>query len=108
MSKKQKTVTLGTIRKGKYGPFLSFDSSVKKVQITREYSINGDTVTEVLNVPVNDNGYLEAGNIEKIEDNFAFRVKQGWVKESDAEKTIEKLKSGNAPASSFLNIKMES
>lgn len=108
MSKKQKTVQLGSIKKGKYGPFLSFDSSIKEIQVTREYTSNGDTVTEVLKVPVNESGYLEAGNIQKIEDDFAFRVDQGWINESKAEETISKLKSGNAPTSSFVKIKMES
>ncbi len=108
MSKKQKTVQLGSIKKGKFGPFLSFDSSIKEIQVTREYTSNGDTVKEILKVPVNENGYLEAGNISKIEDDFAFKVEQGWIKEEQAEATIAKLKAGNAPTSSFLKVKMES
>ena len=64
MAKKQKTVQLGSIRKGQYGPFLSFDSSIKEIQVTREYVSNGDTVTEVLKVPVNEKGYLGAANMQ--------------------------------------------
>ena len=108
MSKKQKTVTLGSIKKGKYVPFLSFDSSIKEVQVTREYEINGDKVTEVLKVPLNDNGYLNSCNIKKIEDDFEFRVSQGWIKEAQAESAIEKLKAGSTPTSSFVSVKMES
>lgn len=108
MAKKQKTVQLGSIKKGKFGPFLSFDSSIKEIQVTREYTSNGDTVTEVLKVPVNSGGYLEAGNIQKIEDDFAFKVENGWVTEEKAEETIAKLKAGNAPTSSFIKVKMES
>lgn len=108
MSKKQKTVQLGSIKKGKFGPFLSFDDSIKEIQITREYTSNGDTVKEVLKVPFNDKGYLEAGNISKIEDDFAYKVEQGWVKESQAEERIAKLKAGSAPTSSFVKVKMES
>lgn len=108
MAKKQKTVQLGSIKKGKYGPFLSFDSSIKEIQVTREYETNGDKVVEVLKVPVNEAGYLEAANIQKIEDDFAFKVENKWISESAAEERIAKLKSGNAPTSSFVKCKMES
>jgi hypothetical protein len=99
---------LGSIKKGQYGPFLSFDPSIKEIQVTREYTSNGDTIVEVLKVPVNESGYLESGNIQKIEDDFAFKIDQGWINESKAEETIAKLKSGKAPTSSFVKIKMES
>jgi len=99
---------LGSIRKGQYGPFLSFDSSIKEIQVTREYVSNGDTVTEVLKVPVNEKGYLGAANIQKIEDSFAFKIEQGWVTEEKAEETIGKLKAGTTPTSSFVSVKMES
>ena len=108
MSKKQKTVQLGSIKKGKYGPFLSFDSSIKEIQVTREYTSNGDTVTEVLKVPVNESGYLSAANIQKIEESFAFKVEKEWISEEQAEETINKLKAGSTPTSSFVSVKMES
>lgn len=108
MSKKQKTIQLGSIKKGQYGPFLSFDSSIKEIQVTREYTTNGDTVTEILKVPVNEKGYLGAANIQKIEDDFEFKVSQGWMKEAQAEELISKLQSGSSPTSSFVKVKVES
>ena len=106
--KKEKTVQLGSIKKGKYGPFLSFSSDIKKVQLTREYEVKGEKITEVVEVPVNENGYLEAGNIRKIEDDFKFRVEQGWISDDQAEKAMEKLTSGNSPTSSFVTVKVSS
>lgn len=108
MSKKQKTIQLASIKKGKYGPFVSFDSSIKEIQVTREYQTNGDTVTEILKVPVNDKGYLEAGNIQKVEDDFAFKVSKGWITESAAEEQMSRLQSGSSPTSSFIKVKVES
>lgn len=108
MTKKQKTIQLGSVKKGKYGPFLSFDSSVKEIQITREYQTNGDTVTEILKVPVNEKGYLEAGNITKLEDNLNFKVSKGWITESQAEEQLSRLQSGSSPTSSLLTVKVES
>jgi hypothetical protein len=108
MSKKQKTLQLGSIKKGQYGPFLSFDSSIKEIQVTREYEINGDKITEVVKVPFNDNGYLNSCNIKKIEEDFAYRVEQGWMEESKADNAIQKLKAGSTPTSSFVTVKVES
>jgi hypothetical protein len=105
---KAKTIQLGAIKKGKYGAFLSFDPSIKEITIKREFESKGDTITQVLKVPVNEQGYLAPCNIAKIEDDFNFRVSKGWVKEDDAERAMEKLKSSSTPTTSFVSVKVES
>lgn len=104
--KKTKTLQLGSIIKGKYGPYLSFDKSITEIKVTREYEVNGDKVTEVLSVPFNNKGYMNSCNIQKIEDDFSFRVNSGWIDESKAEAAMEKLKS--IGTSSFVSVKVES
>lgn len=104
--KKAKTIQLGAIKKGKYGAFLSFDPSIKEITIKREFESKGDTITQVLKVPVNEEGYLAAANIAKVADDVAFRQDKGWIDEATAEKILES--SEKYGISSFVTVKAES
>ena len=57
----------------------------------REYESKGETVTQVLEVPVNDKGYLEAAFIDKTEDYFNNKVNRGWMEADKAEKAKNSL-----------------
>lgn len=104
--KKAKTIQLGAIKKGKYGAFLSFDPSIKEITIKREFESKGDTITQVLKVPVNEDGYLAAANIAKVADDVAFRQEKGWIDESTAEKILENAQKYGT--TSFVTVKAES
>ena len=88
---KPKSIDFGTVRKGSKGPFFTFDPSIKSIKITREYVSKGETVTQVLEVPINDKGYLEAAFIDKTEDYFNNKVNRGWMDADKAEKAKNAL-----------------
>ena len=105
-SKKSKTIDLGVIKSGKYGKFISFDSSVKEVQITREFESKGETIVQKVKVGVNDAGYLNPVNIELPEDRASFRVEKDWMTEQQAESMLENAEKYGI--SSYLSVKVES
>jgi len=103
---KAKTIQLGAIKKGKYGAFLSFDPTVKEITIKREFESKGDTITQVLKVPVNEQGFLAAANIAKVADDVKFRQEKGWITEEAAERILESAEKHGI--SSFVTVKAES
>jgi len=103
---KAKTIQLGSIKKGQYGAFLSFDPSIKEITIKREFESKGDTITQVLKVPVNEKGFLAAANIAKVADDVKFRQEKGWITEEAAEKILENAEKYGT--SSFVTVKAES
>lgn len=104
MSKKEKTINLGNIIKGKYGPFLSLDKSIKSITIEREYISKGDTIKEKVSLQPNEKGYLPAANIQKVKDAVDFKLKQGWITEEQAEKIIDSSEKYNI--SSEVTVKV--
>lgn len=102
---KGKTIQLGAIKKGQYGAYLSFDPSIKEITIKREFESKGDTITQVLKVPVNEQGYLGAANIAKVADDVKFKLEKGWITEDAAEKIIENAEKYGT--SSFVTVKVE-
>ena len=104
MSKKEKTINLGSIIKGKYGPFLSLDKSIKSVTIEREYQSKGDTIRETVKVGQNDKGYLNPANIQKIKDAVNFKLEKEWITEEQADKIIENSEKYNI--SSEVTVKV--
>ena len=104
--KKTKTLSVGSITKGQYGPFLSLDSSIKEVTFKREYDVEGETITELLTVPVNEKGYLNAMNIQKVADSIEFKVGKGWMTEEVGEKIIANAKEYGT--TSYVTCKVES
>lgn len=103
---KTKTIEFGTVRKGKNGPYFTFDNSIKSIKITREFNSNGDTVTQVLEVPVNDKGYLESAFINKTEDYFENKVSRGWMNPDKAENAKNALLEKGV--SSIFQVKVKS
>lgn len=102
---KQKTVDLGKVVKFPKATVFQFDSSIKKVTLEREMTIDGEKITEKVSIPVNEKGYLESAFINKTEDYFNFRAEKGWMEADKAENAKNKcLESG---ISSFFSIKVE-
>lgn len=105
-TKKSKTIDLGTVRKGEYGPYFSFDKQIKSVTFEREYEIDGDKISEKVTVPVNDKGYLSSAYINKTEDLVKFKESKGWIDEAQAEKMLNNAKEWGI--SSYFSVKVES
>lgn len=105
MSKKEKTIDLGSVRSGKYGNYISLDSSIKDMKITREYEVDGEKVTQVLSVSRNEKGYLNVVNIETPDSRAKFRTEKGWMTEQQAEKLLESASTKGIK--SFLTVKVE-
>jgi hypothetical protein len=106
MSKKTKTVDLGVVKKGQYGPFFSFDGRIKSITIEREVKVDGEATTERLTVPVNEKGYLGSAYINKTEDKVKFGLDKGWYDSDEADKQLKEAQERNI--SSFFSIKVES
>ena len=107
-NKKQKTIDLGQVMKPSGSPFFSFDKTIKKIEITREYEKDGETVTEVLQVAPNpkNKDYLAGAFINKYAENVNFKREQGWINDKQAEQQLaygEKQK-----ISSVFQVKVES
>jgi hypothetical protein len=102
---KAKSVDLGTVRKGKNGPYFTFDTSIKKVQITREFQGKDGTVTQVLEVPLNEKGYLESAFISKIDDYFSNKVDRNFMTAEKAESAKKKL--AEKGVSSIFQVKVK-
>ena len=106
MSKKQKTIDLGIVKKGQYGPYFSFDGKIKSVTFERELDIDGEKITEKVTVPVNEKGYLGSAYINKTEDKINFGLEKGWYDEAEAEKKLNNAKEYGI--SSYFSVKVES
>lgn len=109
MSKKQKTIDLGRVMKPKGNPFFSFDSSIDKIVIHRSYEVEGEKVTEVLEVATNEvNGktYLGSAFINKFQDNLDFKLSKGWIDEASHQKQSEYAQ--DKGISSLFQVKVES
>lgn len=102
---KPKSIDFGTVRKGKKGPFFTFDPSIKSVKITREYQSKGETITQVLEIPLNEKGYLESAFINKTEDYFENKVNKGWMDADKAEQAKHKMLEGGV--SSIFQVKVK-
>lgn len=102
--KKSKIIDLGTVKSGKYGKFISFDSSVKEIQITREVEIDGEKVIQVMKVEKNNEGYLAPVNIEVPEKRAEFRLDKGWINEEQAERLLTNAEKYGI--SSYLTVKV--
>ena len=105
MSKKNKTIELGKVMKPSGNPFFSFDSSIKKIIIEREYEADGETITEKVQVAPNGE-YLSGAYINKFEDNVNFKLEKGWITEKKAQADLEYGK--NKKISSLFQVKVES
>jgi hypothetical protein len=104
-TKKGKTIDLGLVKSGEYGKFITFDSTVKEVQITREYEVDGETIVQVVKVGKNEKGYLNPVNIETPESRAEFRLAKGWIQEDQAEKLVNNAEKYGI--SSYLSVKVE-
>ena len=105
MSKKQKTVTLGNVMKPNGNAFFSFDSSIKSIELTREYEVDGEKITEKVRVSPNGD-FLSGAFINKYDDNIRFKAEQGWITEEAAEKQLAYGK--DKGISSVFSVKVES
>lgn len=105
MSKKQKTIDLLKVMKPNGKAFGSFDSSIKKIIIEREYEVDGETVTEKLQVAPNGE-YLSGAFINKFNDQIDFKLRQGWISDKKAEADRAYGEKNNI--SSTFQIKVES
>lgn len=102
---KSKTIDLGKVMKPNGNAFFSFDNQIKDIVITREYEVDGETVTEQLKVSPRD-GYLSGAFINKYEDNINFKLEKGWISEKKAQADLEYGK--NKKISSVFQVKVES
>lgn len=102
--KKPKSIDLGKVYKGKNGPFFSFDPSITKIQVTREYEQNGEKVIQVLDLESNEEGYFNAF-INKTDDYFKNKVNRGWLDADKAEAACTKLKEKGV--SSLFQVKIQ-
>ena len=106
--KKTRTIQLGSIKKGQYGAYISFDKDIKSITIEREYETKGETISQKVKIPlVEKNGktYLGAANIAKVADDVAFRVEQGWLEADKGEKIIENAQEYGT--TSYIKVKVE-
>lgn len=104
--RKEKTIDLGRVIKGKYGPYFSFDSKIKNVTFEREIEKDdGEKIIETVSVSVNDSGYLNSAYIQKTEDFFNFKVEKGWMEEEKANKALNTCQEKGI--SSFFTVKVE-
>jgi hypothetical protein len=78
MSKKEKSLELGKVLKPKGNAFFSFDSSIKKITIEREYDGKDGLVQETLEVAPN-NEYLSGAFINKYNENLKFKLDKEWI-----------------------------
>lgn len=102
---KSKTIELGRVLKPNGKAFFSFDTSIKEIELTREYQIDGETITEKVKVAPNGE-YLSGGFINKFEDNVNFKLGKGWINEKKAEADLEYGK--KMGISSIFQVKVES
>jgi hypothetical protein len=105
MSKKQKTIELGKVMKPTGKAFFSFDNSIKEIELTREYEVDGETITEKVKVAPNGE-YLSGAFISKFEDNVNFKLDKGWISEKKANSDLEYGKQKSI--SSIFQVKVES
>jgi len=105
MSKKEKSLTLGNVMKPNGNAFFSFDPSIKKIEITREYEVSGEKITEVVQVAPNGE-YLSGAFINKYEDNIRFKAEKEWITQEAAEKQLQYGKSKNI--TSVFSVKVNS
>lgn len=105
MSKKEKTIELGRVMKPNGKPFFSFDSSIKKIEITREYEVGGEKITEVTQVAPNGE-YLSGGFINKYDDNIKFKAEKEWITQDAAEKAL--AYGADKGISSVFSVKVQS
>jgi hypothetical protein len=105
MTKKtEKTIKLGSIIKGEYGPYISFDRSIKKVFFEREVEFEGKVLKETVSVPLTTKGYLGAANIAKVKDSVDFKLSKGWIDEDQANTILRNSEEYNI--SSEITIKV--
>lgn len=103
---KPKTIDLGTVKKkaGK-NPYFQFDKTIKKIQVTREFEIDGKKIQQVSTLSVNENGYLNNAFINKTEEYFNFKKANNFMKPDQADSACKKLL--DAGVSSIFQVKVE-
>jgi hypothetical protein len=102
---KTKNIEFLKVMKPNGKAFGSFDSSIKKIIIEREYKVDGETVTERVQVAPNDQ-YLSGCFINKFEDSINFKLEKGWIDDKKAEADLAYGK--DKGISSVFSIKVES
>ena len=100
-----KSIDLGKVLKGKKGPYFSFDPSIKSIKIIREFTQNGQTIKQDVEIPLNDKGYLESAFINKTEEYFKNKVDRGWMKADQADSACKKLLESGV--SSIFQVKVK-
>jgi len=103
--KEGKTIDLAKVINSERGKFISFDNSIKSITITREFESKGETISQTLDVMVNDAGYLVPVNLETPEERAEFRFEKGWINEEQADKLINMSEKYNIVQ--FLTVKVE-
>lgn len=102
---KEKTIELGRVMKPNGKAFFSFNDQIKEIEITREYEVDGETVTEKVKVAPNGT-YLSGGFINKFADQVEFKRNKGWISDKKAEADLAYGEKNNI--SSVFSVKVTS